>query len=541
MAAIRFWISDWNMGAIRSVRSLHNNTCLSEYPFAINIIHVKGRLKMDSGIIKMSELVSYLMPGVQFKPGTNGNLELSECPICHDKSEGRIHSHAYISDEKGQFFCFSCCPSNSRNATASGGFLMVGLFREVTGDNSVTMIDIKKALGRYIYIRGESRAARYIPIMIQSVTEPVKPPIIKKSSAIADIKTRDHVYRMLFEIAPPCSEADRKDLISRGLSENHIKAFGFKGCPDFNEGARIVKRLLDEGYDLNGVPGLYRENGLWKLVHRNGFYIPILDEHDRIQGVQIRVGGIENVVTDKKVTYKNEMGTVRIAVQNKNEFPVDLRIYDPQPEGTFVMDESQIPEADAKTVSAASWTAILKAKEIKIFTYEIPTPHIGALSATNTVVSMRNKYIWLSSGGKENGAATKSFLHFSGKLSGTMYLTEGALKADVAHALCDGKRNFIAVAGVGVLAGLKDWLPRLKENGVEKIVTMFDMDKLVNNKVMAAIDQVFTACKANGIVNEEYSWDPVLGKGIDDMLLNWKKGIRHSNGTNVHSQRSLLA
>jgi len=135
---------------------------------------------MDGGIIKMSELVSYLMPGVQFKPGTNGNLELSECPICHDKSEGRIHSHAYISDEKGQFFCFSCCPSNSRNATVSGGFLMVGLFREVTGDNSATMLDIKKALGRYVYIRGESRAARHIP----SCAEPTDKKANEKAIAV---------------------------------------------------------------------------------------------------------------------------------------------------------------------------------------------------------------------------------------------------------------------------------------------------------------------------------------------------------------------
>ena len=63
------------------------------------------------------------------------------------------------------------------------------------------------------------------------------------------------------------------------------------------------------------------------------------------------------------------------------------------------------------------------------------------------------KYIWLSSVGKPHGVTSGSPLHFVGEpFAKTVYVTEGLLKADIAHCLTG--RSFVAVAGVNSLNGL---------------------------------------------------------------------------------------
>lgn len=64
------------------------------------------------------------------------------------------------------------------------------------------------------------------------------------------------------------------------------------------------------------------------------------------------------------------------------------------------------------------------------------------------------KYIWLSSVGKPHGVTSGSPLHFVGEpFAKTVYVTEGLLKADIAHCLTG--RSFVAVAGVNSLNGLE--------------------------------------------------------------------------------------
>lgn len=109
-----------------------------------------------------------------------------------------------------------------------------------------------------------------------------------------------------------------------------------------------------------------------------------------------------------------------------------------------------------------------------------------------------------------------------------MFVTEGALKADIASALSG--RTFIAVAGTGCITSLKEPFEILKRNGITKVYEALDMDKTVNVNVSKA------AKKLTGMINEfgfktkttKWSWDknkPDENKGIDDMLLAKKKKI----------------
>lgn len=142
----------------------------------------------------------------------------------------------------------------------------------------------------------------------------------------------------------------------------------------------------------------------------------------------------------------------------------------------------------------------------------------------------KTKYIWLSSVDEEKGTSSKSPAHFVGNPCDeqAVFVTEGALKADIASALSG--RTFIAVAGTGCITSLKEPFEILKRNGITKVYEALDMDKTVNVNVSKA------AKKLTGMINEfgfktkttKWSWDknkPDENKGIDDMLLAKKKKI----------------
>ena len=99
------------------------------------------------------------------------------------------------------------------------------------------------------------------------------------------------------------------------------------------------------------------------------------------------------------------------------------------------------------------------------------------------------KYIWLSSVSKPHGVTSGSPLHFVGEpFTKTVYVTEGLLKADIAHCLTG--RSFVAVAGVNSLNGLESALRCMAQNGTKLVVEAYDMDKSENEYVAEAAEKV---------------------------------------------------
>jgi hypothetical protein len=129
------------------------------------------------------------------------------------------------------------------------------------------------------------------------------------------------------------------------------------------------------------------------------------------------------------------------------------------------------------------------------------------------------KYIWSSSVNDNQGVSSECSVHFVGNpYATTVYVTEGALKADVAHNLMN--RTFAATAGVNNVSKLDALFTRLVRNGTKLIVEAEDMDKYVNTAVADGAAKVRDAALRHGMDCRTLTW--VGYKGVDDWQLALK-------------------
>lgn len=88
------------------------------------------------------------------------------------------------------------------------------------------------------------------------------------------------------------------------------------------------------------------------------------------------------------------------------------------------------------------------------------------------------KYIWLSSAGYQMGTSSGSPIHLAGNpVEKTIFVTEGPLKGDLAHALSG--RTFGCVPGANQYANLPTFLQAMQMMGTENVYEAYDMDKLL--------------------------------------------------------------
>lgn len=135
------------------------------------------------------------------------------------------------------------------------------------------------------------------------------------------------------------------------------------------------------------------------------------------------------------------------------------------------------------------------------------------------------KYIWFSSVEKEEGVSSGSPVHFVGDPAAKyIYITEGGLKATIAHAI-SGK-TFLAIAGTSCINSLCSVLPILIRNGTRVIIEAFDMDKFKNinvQKNLISLTDLILSFKELELMRTK--WNAYVGesylKGIDDHYL-WK-------------------
>lgn len=159
-----------------------------------------------------------------------------------------------------------------------------------------------------------------------------------------------------------------------------------------------------------------------------------------------------------------------------------------------------------------------------------------------------NKYTWLSSNlipkDAIAGSGTKAttFVHyacdfekgFNGTyrpvfINHTAFLTEGGMKADLAHLLTG--QGYLAVPGVSALTQLHEELKKIKELGVTRVINAYDMDYLTNENVFQAVQKTEEMIREMGFSYNRLMWDTKekeLGtalKGIDDYYAYCYKGI----------------
>ncbi len=115
------------------------------------------------------------------------------------------------------------------------------------------------------------------------------------------------------------------------------------------------------------------------------------------------------------------------------------------------------------------------------------------------------------------GVTSQSPVHFVGDpCSRVVYVTEGALKADIAHALTG--RTFAATIGANNTAGLDKLFAFLSRNGTGEIIEAEDMDKYHNAAVSRGAAKVHQLAAKYGMACRQLIWDSQY-KGIDDWQL----------------------
>ena len=126
------------------------------------------------------------------------------------------------------------------------------------------------------------------------------------------------------------------------------------------------------------------------------------------------------------------------------------------------------------------------------------------------------KYIWFSSSNQFRGTSVGGPVHFIGNPADkTVYVTEGALKANIAHSFCG--KTFVALAGVSHYKSLEPIFAQLKQNGTKNIVEAYDMDKDTNVHVEQSCMQMMQMADKFGFQVHRLRWDARY-KGIDDWL-----------------------
>ena len=131
------------------------------------------------------------------------------------------------------------------------------------------------------------------------------------------------------------------------------------------------------------------------------------------------------------------------------------------------------------------------------------------------------KYLWLASSGKPYGVSSGSPIHFAGDPSSrVVYVTEGALKADIAHALMN--RTFAAAGGAGCTSQMDELFDFLKRNGTEEIIEAMDMDKYSNKGVFRGTSKLYLLAQEHGLRYRRLTWNPNY-KGVDDWQLALKR------------------
>jgi hypothetical protein len=80
----------------------------------------------------------------------------------------------------------------------------------------------------------------------------------------------------------------KENLQKRGFSDNQIAALNYQTMPIYGRDS-LVRKLLSENYQLEGVPGFFTDmQNSWHLAGAAGICIPVRDLQGNIQGITIR-------------------------------------------------------------------------------------------------------------------------------------------------------------------------------------------------------------------------------------------------------------
>ena len=190
-----------------------------------------------------------------------------DCPICNDK-RGKMH----INTQTDTWRCNYC--------DESGG--MLALYAKVHSiSTSAAYREISDALLNGVNL--SDHAVKY----------PDKPKETPAEAApVADIAVRHKTYTALLAMLTLSKEHRAHLQTVRGLPDEQIERLGYKSMPPFYMCRSLANRLLQNGHQLDGVPGFYQKDGQWTIAsstYTAGIMIPARTRQGLISGFQIRL------------------------------------------------------------------------------------------------------------------------------------------------------------------------------------------------------------------------------------------------------------
>lgn len=180
------------------------------------------------------------------------------CPCCDDKPKSR---HLNVNLRKDVFRCPRC-------GFSGGVFDLYAYYARIPREQ------VLSALRDRLSVPAVRQAFHHSPLV--------------EENPLTDVDARHATYTALLARLTLASD-HRENLLHRGLSQEDISRLGYKTTPLVGHGS-LVKRLLEEGRYLAGVPGFYKEDGRWSVKFPGrGILIPVRDVKGRIQGLQVRL------------------------------------------------------------------------------------------------------------------------------------------------------------------------------------------------------------------------------------------------------------
>lgn len=199
-----------------------------------------------------------------------GDCVYFDCPVCGGKNkvQARIAS--------GVYHCAKC-------SDFGGG--MLDLYRYYFQcDSKTANKKMREYIGQPYYSQTKEINNRY---------EAQAKKVFAQNANLASEDTINATYRRFLSLCT-LKKSHRDNLIARGLSDKAISHFGFKSVPtEPYDHYRIINTLCREGYNIQGVPGFFRNEGKraeFNLFKRyEGILVPYISLDNKLLGFQIRL------------------------------------------------------------------------------------------------------------------------------------------------------------------------------------------------------------------------------------------------------------
>ena len=202
-------------------------------------------------------------------PNTRGkNYVVVDCPLCGRKKSMTLNFAEDV-------FACHCAGGN-------GG--MLDLYSKLNNISGKSNGDIIREIKGRLNVDDGYRNGK-------SKSKAPKPQPKKKSKAeiIEPMKKADKAYRCLLNLLG-LSDKHRKDLLSRGISEENIEKYMFRSVPVL--GYEYFAKQVSEQCDIKGVAGFMqdsRSQSLSFIPKLTGIIIPVSNIYGLIEGLQIRL------------------------------------------------------------------------------------------------------------------------------------------------------------------------------------------------------------------------------------------------------------